>query len=169
MSEVRTKWPAFLGTIPRDLWPVCTKFLCQLLCLQLLSVGLFPWLRTKHYSGRTKGKLIGFDTNEFQTFLRSASTKKGDEKNTLQVLCSQSTGAVISLLSPKIIVSIGRYTEDRIKSLYKSGGIRPDIVHKCMPHPSPRSLNNTNWNDKAKVWLRENDVMKYLQPPAPMV
>lgn len=169
MSKIGTKWSTFLGTVSRALWTVSAKFLCQLLCLQLLSVGLFPRLRSEHYAGRVKGEIRELFCYENFVLIYISLRQKGDEKSTLQVLCSESTCAAINLLSPKIIVSIGRYTEDRINALYKSGGIRQDIAHKCMPHPSPRSLNNTNWNEKAKVWLVENDIMQYLQRPAAAV
>lgn len=67
----------------------------------------------------------------------------------------------IELLSPSVIVSIGRYTEDRINELYKANRVNASIEHKCMPHPSPRALNNTNWNEKAKKWLIDNDVLEH--------
>lgn len=69
----------------------------------------------------------------------------------------------IDLLAPELLISVGRYTEDRIKELYKANAINSNIQHKYMPHPSPRALNNTNWNEKAKQWLIDNDVIKYLQ------
>lgn len=69
----------------------------------------------------------------------------------------------IDVLAPKLIISIGRYAEDRVKELYKTNDINDSILHKCMPHPSPRALNNTNWNEKAKQWLIDNDAMKYIQ------
>lgn len=79
----------------------------------------------------------------------------------LQNICLGYTDEAIRLLSPTVIVSIGRYTEDRINELYKQNRLKASIVHKCMPHPSPRSLNNTNWNEKAKNWLVENDLMRF--------
>ena len=69
----------------------------------------------------------------------------------------------IELIAPEQIISIGRYTEDRVKVLQKSKSISSNIRHKCMPHPSPRSLNNTNWNEKAAKWLIDNDVMPFLK------
>lgn len=66
------------------------------------------------------------------------------------------------MLKPKIVIAIGRYTEDRMKALIKQNKVDPAIVNYCMPHPSPRSLNNTNWNGKAKIWLTEHGIMPYL-------
>lgn len=81
----------------------------------------------------------------------------------LQATCGLYLKEAIDLLSPTVIVSIGRYTEDRVKDLLKLNLISDSINHKCMPHPSPRSLNNQNWNEKAKKWLVDNDIMQFMQ------
>lgn len=66
-------------------------------------------------------------------------------------------------MSPTVIISIGRYVEDRVNELLKKNLIDSDgVEHKCIPHPSPRSLNNTNWKEKAEKWLIDNDIMKYM-------
>lgn len=88
-------------------------------------------------------------------------TMQPDLRKPLQNICLEHMNEAIELLSPAVIVSIGRYTEDRINELYKQRRVSASIVHKCMPHPSPRSLNNTNWNAKAKSWLIENDLMRF--------
>lgn len=80
----------------------------------------------------------------------------------LQEICTKYLAEAIKLLSPVVIVSIGRYVEDRVNELIKKNAIDSGIAHKCIPHPSPRSLNNTNWNEKAKKWLTDNDIMKYM-------
>lgn len=85
-----------------------------------------------------------------------------DKKKLMQDICTKYLKEAIDLLSPELIVSVGRYAEDRVKELYKTDSIDSRIQHKCIPHPSPRALNNTNWNEKAKQWLIDNDVMKYI-------
>lgn len=85
-----------------------------------------------------------------------------EKKKILQEICLKYLKEAIDLLSPELIISIGRYAEDRVNDLYKKQSINSDIKHKCIPHPSPRSLNNTNWNEKAKKWLIDNDAMKYM-------
>ncbi|GAB0087629.1 Single-strand selective monofunctional uracil DNA glycosylase [Sergentomyia squamirostris] len=87
---------------------------------------------------------------------------KGEEKRKLQEICSKSLAEAINLLEPKIIVSIGRYVEDRVKDLLKSKAIDVGIDHKCLPHPSPRSLNNTNWDEKARKWFIDNEIHHFL-------
>ncbi|XP_055543975.1 single-strand selective monofunctional uracil-DNA glycosylase [Wyeomyia smithii] len=90
---------------------------------------------------------------------------KGPSKNRLQEVCVQYLKEALELFHPKIIISVGRYTEDRVKALVKQNFLDPSVFQlKCMPHPSPRSLNNTNWNEKAQVWLTENGLMPYLKP-----
>lgn len=80
----------------------------------------------------------------------------------MQNICAKSLIEVIELLKPELIISIGRFAEDRVKEVLKLHEHNDEIQHKCMPHPSPRALNNTNWNEKAKKWLIDNDVMKNL-------
>lgn len=81
----------------------------------------------------------------------------------LQEICVKYLKEAIDVIEPRLIISIGRYAEDRVKDLYKASEIdKRKIEHKCIPHPSPRALNNTNWNEKAKQWLIENDVIKFM-------
>lgn len=91
---------------------------------------------------------------------------KGEEKKKLQDICSKSLAEAINLLEPRVIVSIGRYVEDRVKELFKQNAIDHSIGHKCLPHPSPRSLNNTNWDEKARKWLIDNDIDRFLKKSA---
>lgn len=88
---------------------------------------------------------------------------KGKEKKLLQEISNEGLVKAIELITPEIIISIGTYTDDRVRSLLKRKAIKDFIQLKCIPHPSPRSLNNTNWNDKAEKWLIENDIIKFLE------
>ncbi|XP_052866599.1 single-strand selective monofunctional uracil DNA glycosylase [Anopheles cruzii] len=92
------------------------------------------------------------------------SELKGQAKREVQSIAEQHLIIALRLLQPKIIISVGRYTEDRVKALMKQNQLDPTIRTLCMPHPSPRSLNNTNWNEKAKHWLAEHGIMPYLVP-----
>uniref|UniRef100_A0A8W7NZF9 UDG domain-containing protein n=1 Tax=Anopheles atroparvus TaxID=41427 RepID=A0A8W7NZF9_ANOAO len=92
------------------------------------------------------------------------SELKGKAKGEIQTIAEQYLAIALTVLKPRVIVSVGRYTEDRVKSLLKQNKLDHSIVTHCMPHPSPRSLNNTNWNEKAKVWLTEHGIMPFLGP-----
>ncbi|XP_053667329.1 single-strand selective monofunctional uracil DNA glycosylase [Anopheles marshallii] len=93
------------------------------------------------------------------------SELKGKAKGEIQSISEQYLAKALTLLKPNIVISVGRYTEDRVKTLTKQNKIDPTIVTYCMPHPSPRSLNNTNWSEKAKLWLTEHGILPYLNPP----
>ncbi|XP_053682606.1 single-strand selective monofunctional uracil DNA glycosylase isoform X2 [Sabethes cyaneus] len=89
---------------------------------------------------------------------------KGTSKTRLQEICTTYLKEALELLQPAIIVSVGRYTEDRVKALVKQKLLDPNSVQlKCIPHPSPRSVNNTNWTEKASLWLTGNGIMPYLK------
>ncbi|XP_055628254.1 single-strand selective monofunctional uracil DNA glycosylase [Toxorhynchites rutilus septentrionalis] len=89
---------------------------------------------------------------------------KGAAKTRFQQVCTEHLKLALDLFNPAVIVSVGRYTEDRVKALVKQNLLDANRIQlKCMPHPSPRSLNNTNWPEKAQQWLEENGVMPYLR------
>ncbi|XP_058812970.1 single-strand selective monofunctional uracil DNA glycosylase [Topomyia yanbarensis] len=89
---------------------------------------------------------------------------KGTSKTRMQEVCTEYLQSALELFNPSIIISVGRYTEDRVKALVRQNLLDATRVQlKCMPHPSPRSLNNTNWHDKAQQWLEDNGVMPYLK------
>ncbi|XP_055587018.1 single-strand selective monofunctional uracil DNA glycosylase [Uranotaenia lowii] len=88
---------------------------------------------------------------------------KGAPKLRMQEVCTQYLKIALDLFNPTVVVSVGRYTEDRVKALVRQQLVDPTRVRLlCMPHPSPRSLNNTNWNEKAKLWIEENGLMPFL-------
>lgn len=89
---------------------------------------------------------------------------KGEPREKLQKACTASLKVAIDLFQPEIIVAIGRYAEDRVKELKKQNILNSCVKDtKCIPHPSPRSLNNTNWPEKAEIWLKEHNILPYLQ------
>ncbi|KAL1396764.1 hypothetical protein pipiens_010288 [Culex pipiens pipiens] len=89
---------------------------------------------------------------------------KGPAKTRIQQVCNEYLKTALDLFNPTIVVSVGRYTEDRVKALVKQNLLDPNRMQlSCMPHPSPRSLNNTNWLEKARQWLVDHGVMPYLQ------
>ncbi|XP_041764531.1 single-strand selective monofunctional uracil DNA glycosylase [Anopheles merus] len=93
------------------------------------------------------------------------SELKGKAKGEIQSISEAFLAKALALLKPTVVVSVGRYTEDRMKTLTKQNRLDPAVVTHCMPHPSPRSLNNTNWPEKAKSWLTVHGIMPYLSAP----
>lgn len=89
---------------------------------------------------------------------------KGTAKTRMQDVCNEYLKKALDLFAPTVIVSVGRYCEDRVKLLVRQNLLDPERVRLlCMPHPSPRSLNNTNWPEKAQQWLVDNGIMPYLR------
>lgn len=83
----------------------------------------------------------------------------------MQDVCSEYLLRALHLFGPTVIVSIGRYCEDRVKLLVRQNLLDATQVRLlCIPHPSPRSLNNTSWAEKARQWLVDNGVIPYLMP-----
>ncbi|XP_050085194.1 single-strand selective monofunctional uracil DNA glycosylase [Anopheles aquasalis] len=92
------------------------------------------------------------------------SELKGNAKGEIQAIAEQHLAEALQVLQPKIIISVGRYTEDRVKTLIKQNKLDATAIRTlCIAHPSPRSLNNTNWNEKAKRWLEDNGIMPFLK------
>ena len=82
----------------------------------------------------------------------------------MQQVCNEYLKYTIDLRQPEIIISVGRYTEDRVKALVKQNLLDPTRIQlKCIPHSSPRSLNITNSNETATRWLEEHHIMPFLK------
>lgn len=80
-------------------------------------------------------------------------------KNFIRNTCLQTLEAIFLLVKPEIIIAVGDYIH---QSLNKSQYCKGKRVLK-LPHPSPRSLNNTNWPEKAEQFFKDNDLLKYLR------
>ncbi|XP_011502612.1 PREDICTED: single-strand selective monofunctional uracil DNA glycosylase [Ceratosolen solmsi marchali] len=84
---------------------------------------------------------------------------KGPEQYTLYAACDETLIAVLKLLKVEIILGVGRFAEKRAQTVVKTTGLPIKVL--CIPHPSPRSVGNENWNEKAKLKLREYNLMEY--------
>lgn len=84
---------------------------------------------------------------------------KGLEQKTLHNICDEALAATIKLLRVDIVVGIGRFAEKRAQTVAKAAGLSTQIV--CIPHPSPRSLGNENWSEKAAQRLKELNLLRY--------
>ncbi|KAJ8670440.1 hypothetical protein QAD02_001699 [Eretmocerus hayati] len=84
---------------------------------------------------------------------------KGPEQYALYAACDEALAAVLRLLQVEIVLGVGRFAEKRAQTVVKTAGLPIKVL--CIPHPSPRSVGNENWNEKAKLKLREYGLMDY--------
>lgn len=84
---------------------------------------------------------------------------KGPYKKEVRDICLRTTEYQLQLLQPDKIVAVGDYV---FKALKNSEYCKKKRLLR-LAHPSPRSLNNTNWPEKAEEFLKENDLLKYLR------
>ncbi|XP_017047177.1 single-strand selective monofunctional uracil-DNA glycosylase [Drosophila ficusphila] len=89
------------------------------------------------------------------------SELKGLYKKQIQELCLKAFEDQLMLLKPEVVVAVGDYVHTALKH---SGYCKSDAVSVLrLPHPSPRSVNNTNWPEKAELFLGENNLVRYLR------
>ncbi|XP_066245479.1 single-strand selective monofunctional uracil DNA glycosylase [Euwallacea similis] len=79
----------------------------------------------------------------------------------LESICDEYYSEIINLMEPNFLIAIGRYIEKRTHILFKQTGSKIPIL--CMPHPSPRTINNQNWPEKALQFLEKNNLKKYFE------
>ncbi|XP_015586985.1 single-strand selective monofunctional uracil DNA glycosylase [Cephus cinctus] len=84
---------------------------------------------------------------------------KGPEQISLYGYCDDALVAAIKLLKVQTIVGIGRFAEKRAQTVVKSAGLSTQIMY--IPHPSPRSVGNINWNEKATKRLKELNLLQF--------
>ncbi|XP_055378166.1 single-strand selective monofunctional uracil DNA glycosylase [Condylostylus longicornis] len=90
------------------------------------------------------------------------SELKGKDKINIRDICLKYLREEIKLLQPQIVIAIGSYVNDTLKLLAKSNEF-VGIQFLLLPHPSPRSINNTNWPEKGKIFFESNNLIKYLK------
>lgn len=92
------------------------------------------------------------------------SELKGKIKSTLRDICLKYLEKEIQLIQPEIIIAIGSYVGDSLRKLSKQSiYVRTNIKILQLAHPSPRSLNNNNWPEKATEFFESNDLLKYIR------
>lgn len=76
-------------------------------------------------------------------------------------MCTDALQEFIGWCGPNVrLVSIGGYVDRVVRAAYRcrgAGKVRPAEM-LCMPHPSPRAVNNTNWEEKAGEWLKVHGI-----------
>ncbi|XP_076638594.1 single-strand-selective monofunctional uracil-DNA glycosylase [Colletes latitarsis] len=78
---------------------------------------------------------------------------KGPEQINLQSTCDKALADAIRLLKVEILIGIGGYAEKRASLVVQSHNLHVKVL--CLPHPSPRAVNNKNWSEKATKKLSE--------------
>ncbi|KOC59700.1 Single-strand selective monofunctional uracil DNA glycosylase [Habropoda laboriosa] len=79
--------------------------------------------------------------------------RKGAEINLVHSACDKALAETIKILKAEIIIGIGGYAEKRAQLVVQKYKLPVKVL--CLPHPSPRAANNTNWNEKATKKLSE--------------
>ncbi|XP_030554053.1 single-strand selective monofunctional uracil DNA glycosylase [Drosophila novamexicana] len=90
------------------------------------------------------------------------SELKGQLKQQIRDVCLDALEKQLQLLQPQFVVAVGEYVH---KVLNRSKYCQTVSVSR-LPHPSPRSLHNTNWSEKAQAFLEEQDLIKFMRNEA---
>ncbi|KAG6800946.1 single-strand selective monofunctional uracil DNA glycosylase [Apis mellifera caucasica] len=78
---------------------------------------------------------------------------KGSEIQTLHSSCDKALLDIIKIIKAEIVIGIGGYAEKRAQFVIQSSKLPIKVL--CLPHPSPRAVNNKNWSEKATKKLSE--------------
>lgn len=84
---------------------------------------------------------------------------KGPYKKQIRDICLYTTEQILHLIQPEIVIAVGNYVHE---TLMKSEYCRSKRL-LCLAHPSPRSVNNNNWPEKAEIFFSQHDLLKYLR------
>uniref|UniRef100_T1IWC8 Uracil-DNA glycosylase-like domain-containing protein n=1 Tax=Strigamia maritima TaxID=126957 RepID=T1IWC8_STRMM len=82
----------------------------------------------------------------------------------VQDICDRSIVDMIRLLQVKVVIGLGRFSEERVKAALQSAGIY-NIPVGFLMHPSPiNPVANRGWNAIAMQQLSQMDVLRYFMP-----
>ncbi|KAH8356348.1 hypothetical protein KR084_004697 [Drosophila pseudotakahashii] len=92
------------------------------------------------------------------------SELKGPYKKQLRDFCLRTFEEQLILLKPQVIVAVGEYVHTALKgsSYCKSESV--SVLR--LPHPSPRSVNNNDWPEKAESFLKDNNLIRFMRNEA---
>ncbi|KAH8374826.1 hypothetical protein KR200_006973 [Drosophila serrata] len=89
---------------------------------------------------------------------------KGTYKQQLRDRCLDTLEEQLHLLQPQVVVAVGEYVHTALK---RSKFCKSDsVIVLRLPHPSPRSVNNNNWPEKAQAFLEDNGLIRYMRNEA---
>ncbi|XP_069360808.1 single-strand selective monofunctional uracil DNA glycosylase [Maniola hyperantus] len=86
---------------------------------------------------------------------------KVSEMEPLYNICDPIFVKILKLYEVEIIVAIGKFCETRAQKAIKKYLPSSSIKILYLSHPSPRSVNNNNWEQKALEELKRHDLLKY--------
>ena len=86
-----------------------------------------------------------------------------DARRQLNAACDRALIDVLRLLCVRTVVAVGKYTENRVRSLLRDAAIT-DVRVAVIIHPSPASpAANKAWSDTALAQLTQARLLPYLQ------
>ncbi|XP_075983124.1 single-strand-selective monofunctional uracil-DNA glycosylase isoform X2 [Anticarsia gemmatalis] len=88
---------------------------------------------------------------------------KVNEVEELYKICDPIFSKVLELYKVEKIVAIGKFCETRAKKTLERYSTSRPIQILYIPHPSPRAVNNNNWDQKAVECLKNMNLLQYYQ------
>ncbi|XP_053613539.1 single-strand selective monofunctional uracil DNA glycosylase-like isoform X3 [Plodia interpunctella] len=76
-------------------------------------------------------------------------------------ICDPIFCKVLQLYEVKIIIAIGKFCEKRAEKALKTYLPNNSVQILYLPHPSPRVVNNIDWEQKAYEFLQSYNLMQY--------
>ncbi|KAF7991960.1 hypothetical protein HCN44_010761 [Aphidius gifuensis] len=83
----------------------------------------------------------------------------GPEQKKLQEFCDQALIEVIKILDVKVIIGVGRFSEQRAKKVVKTAKLSTKVL--WMIHPSPRATIGKNWQNLTLDFLKKENLIEY--------
>lgn len=85
------------------------------------------------------------------------------ERRALQEICDEALRKVVRLLQVEIVVGMGRFAQNRVKTALRSVAGLDNIPVEFLMHPSPiNPAANRGWKDIAHKQLSDMNVLQYL-------
>ncbi|XP_059053181.1 single-strand selective monofunctional uracil DNA glycosylase-like isoform X1 [Achroia grisella] len=79
----------------------------------------------------------------------------------LYAICDPIFVKVLEIYEVETIIAVGKFCEKRAQKAIKQYLPNATIQIFYLPHPSPRSVNNTNWEEKAENCLKNFNIIQY--------
>ncbi|KAJ0173718.1 hypothetical protein K1T71_010867 [Dendrolimus kikuchii] len=88
---------------------------------------------------------------------------RGNEMEELYNICDPILCKVLELYNVDIIIAVGKFCETRAQKILKKYILPNKIQILYLPHPSPRAVNNNDWERKAHECLKKNNLLHFYQ------